>query len=112
MKHSEKRSEEHKEKIRQAHLARKADLMRAVCDMATAGKATKEIASHFGKSVNNINRILRKYGPGTVSDKITAICNMARNGKSTREICTFFGELPPIHQRGFARSRHQAGSAA
>lgn len=97
-------TEEHKDKISQAHLARKADLMNEICELAKEGMPTKEIALKFNKTPQNINKILRRRGVESVRgvspkkgissnpEKIENICKMAKEGKTAQEIADYNNE--------------------
>ena len=95
-------SEEHKEKIRQAHLKHNVVSREAICEMARQGTPTKEIAAHFNRTTHAINKTLRKNGikpirgvnpkKGVSSkpEQVTGICEMAKNGKTRKEIAEHF----------------------
>jgi transposase len=96
-------TEEHKEKIRQAHLNRNVASKEAICEMAEKGMSAKEIATHFNKTTQAINKTLRKSGIKSVRspnpkkgvsskpEQIAIIVKMANEGKTRKEIAECVG---------------------
>jgi transposase len=95
-------TEEHKNKIRQSHLARNAERTASICEMAIQGKPTKEIAPLFNLSTQGVNKVLRRHGVPAVRgpspkkgistnpEKIAHICEMARQGQTAQEIANYY----------------------
>ena len=79
------------------------ELIDNICLLAKEGKTTKEIAEHFQRTPQNINKILSKQGiksvrgpnpkkgVSTKPEQMTKICELASNGKTRSEIAELVG---------------------
>lgn len=109
-------SEEHREKIKQAHLKRNAEKTEKICKLAIAGRSISEISIELDVTKTSVSKLLRKHGvkavrptnprkgKSTKQYKIDEICQMIKDGKKVKEIVEHYNTQGFKHSSSFIYS--------